>query len=55
MLGYNFIKEDNIVKAKKNKQETKVKYNYWHKSAIMKEDNEYHIINDGILTNNKGY
>ncbi|WP_279014336.1 type I-B CRISPR-associated endonuclease Cas1b, partial [Thomasclavelia cocleata] len=50
MLGYNFIKEDNIVKAKKNKQETKVKYNYWHKSAIMKEDNEYHIINDGILT-----
>lgn len=50
MLGYNFIKEDNIVKAKKNKQETKVKYNYWHKSAIRKEDNEYHIINDGILT-----
>lgn len=50
MLGYHFIKEDNIIKAKKNKQETKVKYNYWHKSAIRKEDNEYHIINDGILT-----
>lgn len=50
MLGYYFVKEDNIVKAKKNKQETKTKYNYWHKSAIKKEDNEYHIINDGILT-----
>lgn len=50
MLGYYFVKEDNIVKAKKNKQENRTKYNRWYKSAIKKENNEYHIINDGILT-----
>lgn len=50
MLGYYFVKEDNIVKAKKNKQENRTKYNHWYKSAIKKENNEYHIINDGILT-----
>lgn len=50
MLGYYYVKENNIVKAKKNNLETKVKYDYWHKSALRKENNEYHIINDGILT-----
>ncbi len=50
MLGYYFVKEDNTVKAKKNKQENRTKYNRWYKSAIKKENNEYHIINDGILT-----
>lgn len=50
MLGYYYAKENNIVKAKKNKLETRVKYDYWHKSALKKENNEYHIINDGILT-----
>ena len=50
MLGYYFVKENNTVKAKKNKQENRTKYNHWYKSAIKKENNEYHIINDGILT-----
>lgn len=53
-LGYTLIKEKNNIEILK-KERTRLKYyNFWKQSSLKQENNEYHIINDGIL-NQKDY
>lgn len=50
MLGYDFtIKNGKLEVVKHHYQKSRI-YNYWHPSVIQRYSNEYHIINEGILT-----
>ena len=49
IFGYKIIKnKENVEIIKKEEKENKY-YTYWKKNSLKKENNEYHIINDGIL------
>ena len=50
MLGYYFEKSENTVLVQKNARKNGYLYQNWHKSALEKINQHYHIINDGILT-----
>ena len=48
-LGYKILKNDGQIEfIKKSRTQEKV-CNYWKASSIRYENNEYHIVNDGIL------
>ena len=51
-LGYEFYKKKNDTKVyiRKYKFENQAYYKKWNISAIQKIDQNYHLINDGILT-----
>ena len=51
-LGYKFYKKknDTTVYIRRYKTENQTYYKKWHTSAIQKIDQNYHLINDGILT-----
>ncbi|WP_296883666.1 CRISPR-associated endonuclease Cas1 [Thomasclavelia sp.] len=49
ILGYHFEIEDKQVKVIKNLPSDVIKYYNWNSVVIYKEDNVYHILNDGIL------
>lgn len=49
-LGYKIIKSNEQIEfVKKNKEKNKVNY-FWRSSTLKYENNEFHIINEGILT-----
>lgn len=50
LLGYYFEKSENTVLVQKNARKNGYLYQNWHKSALEKINQHYHIINDGILT-----
>lgn len=49
-LGYTFEKTGTSVIAKRYKPKTMHVFERWHKSAIEKIEQNYYIVNDGILT-----
>ncbi len=48
-LGYEFVKCDNSVLLRRSRSKSKKVNPNWHKTAIEKVNQEYYIINDGIL------
>ena len=50
-LGYYLVNEKNDIEIVKKEKAKLNYYSFWHPSALRKENNEYHILNDGILTN----
>lgn len=49
LLGYDFYKYGGKVEAKKHKYQRIENYNNWHSCSISKVNNEYHILQDGVL------
>ena len=49
-LGYEFEKTESSILVKKKKRSNKFVYSHWHKSSLEKVNNDYFIVNDGILT-----
>ena len=52
ILGYHFERDKDEIKVIKNMPSDITKYYKWHNSIIYKEDNTYHLLNDGILRRN---
>lgn len=50
-LGYYLVRENNDIEIIKKEKARLSYHSTWRTSALRKENNEYHIINDGILTN----
>ena len=53
-LGYDFKKEGKQIVLQKHEYQRKERYKYWHPSALEKVNQEYHILQGGIL-NKKDY
>ena len=51
-MGYHFERDKDEIKVIKNMPSDITKYYKWHNSIIYKEDNTYHLLNDGILRRN---
>lgn len=49
-LGYRFEKKDGHVLIKKEKKAYRTVYRDWHTTGIQRNDHNYHLINEGILT-----
>lgn len=54
VLGYDFYLQNGNVEAKKHIYQKQNKYNDWQPSILQKVNNEYHIVQDGVL-NKKDY
>ena len=52
ILGYHFERDKDEIKVIKNMPSDITKYYKWHNSIIYKEDNTYHLLNNGILRRN---
>ena len=49
-LGYEFCREKNGIRVRRQEKIRKGIHYNWQSSAIQKVDQNYHIISDGILT-----
>lgn len=49
LLGYDFASVKGKIEIRKHKYRKEKRYSSWHPSALQKVNQEYHLVNDGIL------